>query len=204
MLPKFQAAYLALSEAKTVDEVKRVRDQGRAVQMYVTQQKYGMAMQNAAAQIVLRAERKAGAMLATMDRHTQAKGRPGKVSQAVTLLPTLKQLDVGRMDSSRWQAIAAIPEEAFEAYLTRGGVLSAAGLLRSVQQKESTVAFVKDEAPLDYRDIVAIVMSFIMEQVRLWPSDRSYKLLIGELRHYADCLEKRERSNTDGVNIQTT
>jgi len=69
LMPKFQAAYLALQKAKSVNEVKRVRDQAEAIRLYVRQRHMGPEMQNSAAEIKLRAERKAGRMLGTKDWH---------------------------------------------------------------------------------------------------------------------------------------
>ena len=75
-MPKFQAAYLALQKAKSVDEVKRVRDQAEAIRLYVRQQNMGLEMQNNAAEIKLRAERRAGEMLEESLAHKG--GRPKK------------------------------------------------------------------------------------------------------------------------------
>lgn len=56
--------------------VKRVRDQAEAIRLYVKKQKMGLEMQNSAAEIKLRAERRAGEMLKSADKHTG--GRPKK------------------------------------------------------------------------------------------------------------------------------
>jgi N6-adenosine-specific RNA methylase IME4 len=138
LLPKFQAAYVALAKARTVDEVKRVHDQASAIRLYVTQQKLGLEMQNTAAEIVLRAERRAGEMLAVMQKAPG--GQPyqestGSSPQPVETAPlTLSQLGIEKTQSSRWQAIARIPEEHFESYISdtkaRAQELTTAGLLR--------------------------------------------------------------------------
>lgn len=74
----------------------------------------GLEMQNSAAEIKLRAERRAGEMLQSREKYT---GRPSeKASQPVTL-SKLKELNVSRMQSHRWQTIAALPEKEFEGYV---------------------------------------------------------------------------------------
>ena len=64
-----------------------------------------------ACEIRLRAERKAGQLLSKMER--AKRGRPAKTSDATTL----NDLNITRDQSSRWQALANVPEEDFEAAL---------------------------------------------------------------------------------------
>jgi hypothetical protein len=72
--------------------------------------------QAATAEVRLRAERKAGEILAKMAEKGERVDRHGsnkKVSQVAT--PSLSDLDVNRTQSSRWQQIAAVPKKSFEA-----------------------------------------------------------------------------------------
>jgi hypothetical protein len=64
-----------------------------------------------ATEIVLRAERKAGAMLAEVVPHQG--GRPKKGNGG--MLPLLA---VTKEESKRWQRVAAVPERVFERYVT--------------------------------------------------------------------------------------
>lgn len=111
--PSLQSAQSPLC----VDEVKRV--QTDALSLYVTQQKFGLEMQNNGAEIVLRAERRAGQMLAIRDKSVG--GRPGEknpLHDVEGLAPTNAQLGLDSAHPSRWQAIARIPEEQFENYIS--------------------------------------------------------------------------------------
>jgi hypothetical protein len=67
-----------------------------------------LEIQNAAAEIKLRAEGKAGAMLTAMELHG---GDRIPKSHDVILL---SDLGIHRMQSHRWQLIAGMPEEAYE------------------------------------------------------------------------------------------
>jgi len=106
---------LALMES--VQDVKEIRDTAEAYRIRIKQAKAGLELQNKAAEIKLRAERRAGELLASMDR--QQGGRP-KPSHDGSVSPTLADLDITPNQSSRWQSIASIPEEDFEEEIKRG------------------------------------------------------------------------------------
>lgn len=124
-LVRFEAARQALAEARTVDEVKDVRDKAEALRLYMKQAGHGLEMQNDVAEIKLRAERRAGELLSESIEHG---GKPK--SHAVTLA----DLGMSKMQSSRWQAEASVPEADFERHIatvrTDGGELTSVGLLR--------------------------------------------------------------------------
>jgi len=116
-LIKFDQARQALMEAKTVDEVKEIRDKVEALRMYLKQQGASLEMQNHCAEISVRASRRAGEMLAEMPKN---KGLNGSSVTGNTVLPvrddtpTLEEIGLTKMQSSRFQAIASIPQEVFE------------------------------------------------------------------------------------------
>ena len=103
-------ARAALAEAKDIREVKSIRDQGQAaIRWAKSRRDIGTEAINEATEIVLRAERRLGEML----KETVDRGRPKKGN---TLLP-LSDHGITKMQSSRWQAAAAVPEKKFEEYL---------------------------------------------------------------------------------------
>jgi N6-adenosine-specific RNA methylase IME4 len=99
-----------LEQAATVGEVKDVRDRAEALRQYARQASLGLELQNTCAELKVRAERKAGEMLAEMPKLAGA--RAG--SQGAT---PLADLGVNKHQSRRWQLIAALPEARFEQHL---------------------------------------------------------------------------------------
>jgi hypothetical protein len=121
-LVRFEAAKRALAEARTIDEVKQIRDKAEALRLYVKQQGDSLEMQNDIAEIKLRAERRAGELLAEMGENEQRQRRGGDRKSKLhdeTLIepPTLSDLGITKSQSSRWQQEAKVPEETFEQYV---------------------------------------------------------------------------------------
>jgi hypothetical protein len=76
-------------------------------------------MQNRCAEIKIRAERKAGEILAETEKNPggQAEHKSYQSHDGTTRNPKLSELGITKNDSSRWQSIAFIPEEQFERYV---------------------------------------------------------------------------------------
>ncbi len=121
-LTHFDNARRALAEAHTIDEVKQVRDQAEALRLYFRQAENGLEMQNQCAAIKLRAERRAGEMLAERDTDLHPVSREHVLPEGIS-----------HIQSHRWQRVASIPAERFEAHIAEAmeaGELTTAGLLR--------------------------------------------------------------------------
>jgi ParB family chromosome partitioning protein len=139
-LEKIEGAARALAEAETLDEIKYVRDIASAAAEYARAAKLGLEAQNSAATIKLRAERKAGELLAGLERGQGGHTRFGSSSDGQTESPyaaTLADTDTTRQQANRWQTVARLPEEKFEAYIEEtieaGNEVTTAGALRIAQ-----------------------------------------------------------------------
>lgn len=142
LLPaRYDAMCRAIDAAYEVDEVKEIRDQSIAFEVYFKQAKNTEA-ERRACEIRLRAERKAGELLA---RREKAKAAPGNQYTGPVERrdgsKTLTDLGVTRDQSSRWQQLAKVPAEDFEAAL-RG------------EQKPSTAGIIATARPEPRRDAV--------------------------------------------------
>lgn len=140
------AAKRSLAQASSLDEVLELRDKAEAIRTYLRASRESLEAQNAAADIRLRAERKAGELLAEMDKHN---GDPR--SHDVT---RLADLGITKMQSSRWQSIARVPEEKYIEIVAEcnasGCELTQAMILRAEKQlrdkPQSQVVFNEDTA----------------------------------------------------------
>ncbi len=123
-LVRYDAMCQAIAECHRVDEVKELRDKALALEAYA-RQAMNTEAERKAASVRIRAERRAGQLLKDMAKNGEraTKGRPEKMSHDTTFsgLPgdatTLTSLGISRDQSSRWQKLADVPEDKFEATL---------------------------------------------------------------------------------------
>jgi phage N-6-adenine-methyltransferase len=131
-LSRISEARRALTAAKSLDDVLQIRDQAEALRVYVKAASDSLEAANAAAEIKLRAERKAGEMLAGMEKNPG--GGDQSTGNGVLPVPSLDDLGIDKMQSSRWQREAKVPEDQFEAYVEScnesSQELTQAGLLK--------------------------------------------------------------------------
>lgn len=146
-LVRYEAARRALAAAHRVDEVKAIRDKAEAVRVYAKQAR-DLDMQNMAAEIRIRAERRAGELLAEIAKNpgSRGEGRPRKdgarnrrSSAPTAYPPKLEDIGVTRDQSSKWQRLANLIDDAtFERALTqakeKNGELTTAALLREIKE----------------------------------------------------------------------
>jgi hypothetical protein len=103
-------ARTALAQAKTFEDFKDVRDCGEAaIRLAKSRRDVGVEALTEAQEIVRRAERQLGLMLPAVTG-----GRGGDRASNTMLLA---DLGIERMQSSRFQKIAQVPEEQFEEWI---------------------------------------------------------------------------------------
>ena len=124
-LALYTKACQALAEAKTVDEVKGIRDKASAMRVYAQQAK-NRQLEVDAAEIRMRAERRLGEMIRVQKETvglatgTAGLGRPslgGTYKEPPKTIPTLADAGIDKKLSARAQKMAAVPEEKFEGML---------------------------------------------------------------------------------------
>ena len=121
--------------------MQQIRNQAVAVKAYAEQTK-DVELEILAAEIKLRAERRAGELLQDMAESGERKTQQTARSSNAALLD-LKGLGVTRMQSHRWQQVAAVDESEFEEYISakkgKGQAVSAdeVGRLRLVVMLEN-------------------------------------------------------------------
>ena len=123
-LARLELACRQLAEARSVDDARAIVDLAEAARVCARQARLGLEAQNDAAEIRLRAERRAGELLVEMQKH--AGGRPSAGDSAENLLPPvrvvpeparLSDLHITHRQSAQWQQLASVPEPVFEAHL---------------------------------------------------------------------------------------
>jgi hypothetical protein len=116
-LAKYEAAKHALAAARSVDEVKDIRDKSIAMQAYAKLSK-DRTLEADAAAIRMRAERRLGEMM-----KAQPKAKAGRHGNRVSAKPdspaTLAEAGIDKNLADRSRKAAAMPEEEFEKEIKR-------------------------------------------------------------------------------------
>jgi hypothetical protein len=140
-----QAARL-LAEATSIEDIREVHDTAEAARAYAKAAKLGLDAQNRAAEVKLRAERKAGEFL----RAIKLRGGDHR-SKGQRVRLKLEDLGISRQQSKRWQLVASVNEADFCDYLRCANELehevTAAGLLRIARKARPPT----DKGPLTLR-----------------------------------------------------
>jgi len=151
----FDKARQELELAATVDEVKNIRDKAEALRLYIRQQGESLEMQNRCAEIKIRAERKAGEMLAETEKNPGGRPSRNQSHHATSFSPKLSDIGITKSDSSRWQSIASIPERIFEEHveqtkaakqeLTSAGALKLSKHLKQKAERQEVIDRIREE-----------------------------------------------------------
>lgn len=115
-LIRYEQARSALAEARSVDEVKDIRDKAEAMRAYARMAN-DTQLEMDAAELRLRAERRLGIMLSEQKRTVGlAKPGPKKIgSDEEPNSPTLADIGIDKKLSARSQKVGGIGQQAFEA-----------------------------------------------------------------------------------------
>jgi hypothetical protein len=146
-LIRYDAMCSAIAAAYQVDEVKDIRDKALAIEIYARQARNTEA-ETRACEIRLRAERRCEQLL--REREMAKAGRPpDNWSHDATDFrgaAPLADLGISKTQSSRWQKLAAIPEEDFEATFANGAKPTTAGLIAAHEAPKASAGPVDQNA----------------------------------------------------------
>jgi hypothetical protein len=136
-LALYDKARTALAAVKRVDEAKAIRDKAVAMQVYAKQAK-DRALIEDATDIRMRAERRAGELLAEMQKNKGAvAGKTGRKGQPVLdAKPKLSDFGVSKTQSSQWQALAALPQDKFESVVAEARIKMHRAARNAVREAE--------------------------------------------------------------------
>lgn len=166
-----------------VDEVKEIRDRATAVAAYYQQRGASLEIQNDAAEVRLRAERRLGELLKVMPKN--AGGRPSKTGSKKQQVSPLREIGITRKQSMTWQQIAEIDEEDFEERIAtargNGIELTTTRVLREPRDTQREGA----PSPDDTEKVkIAKAMRPLLLLAADWPAGRSFRPLIDALREF--------------------
>ena len=115
-LAKLGKAAQMLAEARTLDDLVAVRDRAHAASEYARAARLGAEALGHAQQIKVRAERKAGELLRTLEK--SGGGRSSETAAAAAGVSdyrrAIDESGVTERDARRWQELAAAPDAKFE------------------------------------------------------------------------------------------
>lgn len=157
---RYEAMCWAITECRSVDEIKDIRDKALALELYA-QQARNTDAERQAYEIRIRAEHRAGELLKEMkesgERHT---GRNDSRVESTGAIPQLKDLGISPDQSSKWQQLAEIPKEHFETLVKDPEIKGTVAILKATNPLMSSES---DEwnTPPEIVDLVVDVLGKI-------------------------------------------
>lgn len=106
-IERIDAARQALAQAKSIEDVKVIRDKAEAIRVWYANQRGCLNVQNDAAEIKLLAERRLGELL----------GPPEQGKRTDLTSSSLEEVEIPDASAHRWRVEASVPETDFRRYV---------------------------------------------------------------------------------------
>jgi hypothetical protein len=145
VIVSMRKASIALVEAKTIQQTKKILDVAAAAEIYARRQHLGEEAMDIALSIKVDALRKLGEMLQAAPKAKGELLRGAKSEPRENEAPTLAELGLTKKESAVAQKLAALPEEAFEQ--VRDGHVSVAKAIAAVDKAKKGPAAAETAQP---------------------------------------------------------
>jgi len=124
----------AIAKVGDIDEAVDIASRAKAFHVSAQSAGQSLAILNEIAELKIRAERQAGNLLVAMEKKSNQHGATNAA------LPSLEDLGISKMQSSRWQSVARVDEKDFAQYCKRqrdsGQEITQAGVIRLKSRRE--------------------------------------------------------------------
>lgn len=192
-----------LAQCRDVDEVKELRDKAETIARYQRSRSAAEDSGVSAAVIARRAERRLGELIAELPKakggSERGVGRRGKNAVArsdrIPETPTLADQGITKSQSSKWQAIAAVPEKKFEATIAEAIKAkkppTSAALVRLAPRPDKKRSEMSRAKPFDAEASARKLRSLCADHMFEVPLDANLEPFISMLRGLLSQLEKR-------------
>lgn len=199
-ISKLSLARRALIEAKSLNDVLDVCDMAAAIRAFAKAAGESLEVQNAASDLRLSAERKAGELLASMELKPGVKPIGDGMSSIA-----LADMGVTPKQSSRWQLAAKLPNEDYAAIvancnetgseLTQAAVLKAARVFVYGEAEKSTETPLSPSPKQNLIDMIAMARSAVADLIEAF-GDQHIDTLIGVLRDEIETMEANKNAHS--------
>jgi N6-adenosine-specific RNA methylase IME4 len=143
-----------IQTARTFEDVRIGLNKAEQLRLLAQQVDASVELKNEVTELLLRWQRRAGEMLKEggdkRDRAVRGQAQIEKSHDVTFKPPTLSEIGISKMESSRWQAVASVPEEDFEQViqetkdareeLTQASILRVAKEQKSEERREERIA----------------------------------------------------------------
>jgi hypothetical protein len=201
-ISKLSIARRALIAAKSLNDVLDVCDMAAAIRAFAKAASESLEVQNAASDLRLSAERKAGEMLAKMELAGRG-GGDTKSSNSVLL--GLTDIGITKMQSSRWQLVSKLPDEEYTAIvvgcnatgreLTQAAVLKAARAFVFGEADEPGDATTQPSPTGNLVDLIAMARSAVADLIEAF-GDQHIGTLASVLRDEIETMEANHNARS--------